>query len=160
MTTMTDADLLALYERTVDELYRYASRLTGGDATMADEIVQETYLALLRKIREGHQETVDVGWLIVSCRHRYLDQLKRDARGRARELRAVGRPHTEDDGGRAVDALADVPADQRAVLVLRYVDEMTVSEVAHTMGRSVHATESLLARARATLRSILAQGVK
>ena len=28
---MTDADLLALYERTVAELYRYASRLTGGD---------------------------------------------------------------------------------------------------------------------------------
>lgn len=37
---------------------------------------------------------------------------------------------------------------------------MTVSEVAHTMGRSVHATESLLARARTTLRSILTQGVK
>lgn len=36
MATMTDADLLALYERTVDELYRYASRLTGGDATLAD----------------------------------------------------------------------------------------------------------------------------
>ena len=160
MTTMTDADLLALYERTVDELYRYASRLTGGDATSADELVQETYLGLLRKIREGHQEAVDVGWLIVSCRHRYLDQLKRDARGRARELRAVGRPVTEDDGGRAVDALANVPADQRAVLVFRYVDEMTVSEVAQAMGRTVHATESLLARARTTLRSILTQGVK
>ena len=44
--------------------------------------------------------------------------------------------------------------------MLRYVDEMTVSEVTHTMGRSVHATESLLARARTTLRSILTQGVK
>ena len=51
MTTMTDADLLALHERTVDELYRYASRLTGGDATLADELVQETYLGLLRRIR-------------------------------------------------------------------------------------------------------------
>ena len=160
MTAMTDADLLALYERTVDELYRYASRLTGGDATSAEELVQETYLGQLRKIREGHQEAVDVGWLIVSCRHRYLDQLKRDARGRARELRAIGRPGTEDGGGRAVDALADVPADQRAVLVFRYVDEMTVSEVAQAMGRTVHATESLLARARTTLRSILTQGVQ
>lgn len=160
MATMTDADLLALYEQTVDELYRYASRLTGGDATSADELVQETYLGLLRRIREGRKEAVDVGWLIVSCRHRYLDQLKRDTRGRARELRAIGRPLMQDDGGRAIDALADVPADQRAVLVLRYVDEMTVSEVAQAMGRTVHATESLLARARTTLRSILTQGVQ
>ena len=50
---MTEDDLLALYERTVNELYRYASRLTGGDRAWADELVQETYLAVLRKIRAG-----------------------------------------------------------------------------------------------------------
>jgi RNA polymerase sigma-70 factor, ECF subfamily len=156
---MTDADLLALYERTVAELYRYASRLTGGDRALADELVQETYLGVLRRIREGHEEVVDTGWLIVNCRHRFLDQLKRDARGRARELRAIGRPPATESGGRAIDALADVPADQRVALVLRYVDDMTVAEVADVMGRTIHATESLLARARITLRSILSEGV-
>jgi RNA polymerase sigma-70 factor (ECF subfamily) len=38
------------------------------------------------------------------------------------------------------------------VLSLRYLDDLTVPEVADALGRSVHATESLLARARRAFR--------
>ena len=48
-------------------------------------------------------------------------------------------------------ALGGVPATQRAALVLRYVDDCTVGQIAETLGRSVRATESLLARARRNL---------
>ena len=41
---------------------------------------------------------------------------------------------------------------------MRYVDEMTVAEIAGTMGRSVHAVESLLARGRDTLRKHMDRG--
>jgi RNA polymerase sigma-70 factor (ECF subfamily) len=109
---MRDEDLLELYERTIDDLFRYASRLTGGDRPMAEELVQDTYLAVLRRIRAGDVVAVDIGWLIVSCRH-------------------------------------------RTALVLRYVDDLPVREVARAMRRSEHATESLLARARASLRAAL-----
>jgi RNA polymerase sigma-70 factor, ECF subfamily len=155
---MTDDDLLALYERTVAELYRYASRLTGGDRAAADELVQDTYLSVLRRIRAGQQEAVDIGWLIVHCRHRFLDELRRDKRSRARERRAVELSPVGDRGGRAIDALTSVADEQRVALVLRYVDDLPVVEVARELGRSVHATESLLARARTSLRSALAQG--
>ena len=40
-----------------------------------------------------------------------------------------------------------LPPDHQAVLSLRYLDDLTVPEVAAALGRSVHATESLLARA-------------
>jgi RNA polymerase sigma-70 factor (ECF subfamily) len=46
------------------------------------------------------------------------------------------------------------------VLVLRYVDDLSVAEVAREMGRSVHATESLLTRARTALRAVVAKGVR
>ena len=39
--------------------------------------------------------------------------------------------------------------------VLRYVDELSVPDVARELGRSVHATESLLVRARAALRDVV-----
>ena len=156
---MTEDDVLALYERTVNELYRYASRLTGGDRAWADELVQETYLAVLRKIRAGDDEAVDIGWLVVRCRHRFLDQLKSERRTRARERRAADSPRVGDSGERAVDALAEVSSEHRAVLVLRYVDDLSVVDVAKAMKRSVHATESLLARARTSLRLVLSQGV-
>jgi RNA polymerase sigma-70 factor (ECF subfamily) len=159
---MTDEEVVALYERSVDTLYRYATRLTGGDQAWADELMQETYLQLVRRLRAGPPLQADTGWLIVSCRHRFLDQLKRDRRRRDRERRDAG-ALAEAAGaagdGPVVDALGLLPADYRAALVLRYVDELSVPEVAREIGRSVHATESLLARARVALRAVMTRAV-
>ena len=52
----------------------------------------------------------------------------------------------------AIALLQQLPHDQRLALALRYVEDLEVAEVASAMGRSVRATESLLARARRTLR--------
>jgi len=157
---MTDDDVLALYERSVDTVYRYATRLTGGDRSWADELVQDTFLQVVRMVREQRAADLDIGWLIVACRHRFIDQLRQQRRRTARELGVAG-PASEPPGdGPAVAALDRLPADQRLVLVLKYVDELSVAEVAHEIGRSVHATESLLARARTALRAIVDQEVQ
>ena len=149
--------VVELYERTLDEVYRYATRLTGGDRPFADEIVQETYLQLLRG--PAPRDGADIGWLIVACRHRFLDALKRDRRRTDRELRALEKPAAAPEpGGEATDALGALPVDYRVVLVLRYVDGLSVSEIATEIGRSRRATESLLARARAALRDRLTKG--
>jgi DNA-directed RNA polymerase specialized sigma24 family protein len=42
--------------------------------------------------------------------------------------------------------------------VLKYVDDLPVADVARELGRSVHATESLLARGRASLRATMTEG--
>ena len=157
---MTDDDVLALYERSVDTVYRYATRLTGGDRSWADELVQETFLQLVRASREGEGASLDVGWLVVTCRHRFIDQLRQQRRRRARELSVATRPSDTPSEGRALAALDLLPADHRLVLVLKYVDEMSVAEVAREIGRSVHATESLLARAREALRVAVDQEVQ
>jgi len=52
----------------------------------------------------------------------------------------------------AIILLKDLSSDQRTALALRYVEDLAVVDVASTMGRSVRATESLLARARRSLR--------
>jgi RNA polymerase sigma-70 factor, ECF subfamily len=45
----------------------------------------------------------------------------------------------------------------RAALTLRYLDGLTVGEVARTLDRTVHATEALLARAKAAFRRTYAR---
>ena len=156
--TLTDADVMALYERTVDELYRYASRLTGNDRAAAEELVQDTYLVLVRQVREGTAQPVDIGWLIVTCRSRFLDGVRSRRRRANREVDFARRAvPSETSHGRAVDALSLLPVAQRAAMVLRYVDDLSVPEVARVLGRSVHATESLLARGRAAIRSQIDQ---
>lgn len=156
-----ERELLALYDRTVDDLYRYASRLAGGDRSLAEELVQETYVGVLRRLRAGERLEVAAGYLIAACRSRFLDELKSTGRRHRREAVAT-RVHTPAAGDPAeaadrlaIDALAALPADQRAALVFRYVDDLPVADVAGLLGRSVHATESLLARARAALRTHL-----
>ena len=49
---------------------------------------------------------------------------------------------------RLLDSLERIPAEHRAVLVLRYVDGCSSREIAEAMGRSPQAVDSLLARAR------------
>lgn len=57
-----------------------------------------------------------------------------------------------DEGDPAVQAALDsLSSRQRAVLLLRYVDDYSVSEVADAMDLSYQATESLLARSRRAL---------
>jgi RNA polymerase sigma-70 factor (ECF subfamily) len=52
----------------------------------------------------------------------------------------------------ATDVLARLGGHHRAALTLRYVDDLAVPQVAELLGRTVHATEALLVRARAAYR--------
>ena len=153
----------ALVRDAIPELYRYAVRLTGGDRALAEDLVQEACLALVREVRAVPTARLEIGWLIVVLRRRYLDHLRRMRRERGRLERGAARSAvdlSEPDWGSvddavALDALGKLSADQRTALVLRYVDDLPVREVAAMLGRSVAATESLLARGRNQLALLL-----
>ncbi len=52
-----------------------------------------------------------------------------------------------------MDILASLPEVQRTALVLQHLDGLAVQEIAEIIGRSMPATESMLARARRSFRS-------
>ena len=143
---------LAFYDATFAEAYRYAGRLCGDDRAAAEDLVQDSYLAVLRRFRDGGEVVLTIGYVVTTIRHRYLDGIRHDSR-EERRLRLIV---TSDDDSTAppptVPALADLPPRERAALVLRYVDDLSVPEVATALQLSVHAAESLLARARTRLR--------
>jgi RNA polymerase sigma-70 factor (ECF subfamily) len=155
-TTSSDAALSEFFEQTVDSLYRYASRLCGSDRATTEDLVQETYVCLLREVRSGRPLDMGPGWLITTCRSRFIDRLRAERRRRTRE---GGAWSTGEQGssvatpGFETSVLAGLTGEQRAALVLRYIDDLPVPEVARLLGKSVHATESLLARARAAARA-------
>src|SRR4051812_3637452 len=70
-------------ERTIADqqgpLIRYATRLLGGDADRARDVVQDTFVKLMAQPAEainGHA----VEWLFTVCRHRALDVLRKEGR--------------------------------------------------------------------------------
>ena len=143
---------LSCYDATVADVHRYATRLTG-DRSRAEDLVQDVYLGLVRRARAGEITEASLGWLQLAVRHRFLDTLRATDREQ-RRLRLVWSTGLTDTTA-PDDPLAGVHLSdrERAALTLRYVDDLPVAEVGHALGMSVRATESLLARARARVRS-------
>ena len=154
---LDSTDLDAFCEHTLDEVYRYALRLTGGHAAQTADLTQDTYAALLRHVEAHPDDPVGLPWLITCCRHRHLDSLRS---WRRRERNQVGgwqpdtlKPEPRDHD--VIEALGRLRPEERLVLVLRHVDGFGVGEIAEMIGRSVPATDSLLRRSRERLRSQL-----
>jgi RNA polymerase sigma-70 factor, ECF subfamily len=150
----------ALYRHALPQVYGYLLPRCGNTA-VAEDLTAETFTAAVAASRAGDIPDLTVAWLVGVARHKLADHWRRVAREEQR-LTAVAdlAPGTTDpwpevlDAGAAYAALARLPVPQRAALTLRYLDGLPVAEVAGYLGRSVHATETLLVRARAALRAI------
>lgn len=154
MSLRDEASFLAFYDSTVVDAYRYASRLVGNDRARTEDLVHDVYVGLLAKVKAGPTHEIGLGWVLVAIRHRFLDCLRRDQR-EERRLRLVWSSDDAHIDASAVDGLlgaAGLSDRERAALTLRYIDDLSVPQVAREMGTSVHAVESLLARARMRVR--------
>lgn len=150
--------LLELYPVALPEVYGYL-RARCGSSSAAEELASETFLSAVRSAKTGTVGEVTVAWLIGIARHKLMDQWRRTAR-EERNLKAVEDltdPYT-DPWDTAIDAhvahavLAELGVHHRSALTLRYLDGLGVPQVASTLGRTVHATEALLVRARTAFR--------
>jgi RNA polymerase sigma-70 factor, ECF subfamily len=150
--------LLQLYDEALPQVYGYLLARCGQRA-LAEDLTAETFLAAVRAEADGGGPTT-VAWLIGTARHKLVDHWRRRER-EERSLRLVdGGSGTEDpwdvelDAFRAQQVLDGLSPQHRAVLTLRYLDDLPVPRVAALMERTVHATEALLVRARTAFRRL------
>lgn len=144
----------------LDDLFRReASTIFGflllrcGSRPLAEDLTGETFLDASRRFAGGRGTEVTPAWLMTVARRRLIDHWRAVAAHDRRVLRLAREaiptePPFSDPDGRVERALDSLPDRQRAALVLRYLDEFSVSEVADALQLSYKATESLLARAR------------
>ncbi len=150
----SEAGLLSFYDDVFDEVYRSAARLVWGDRGAAEDLVQEAFIRLVRSVQAGAVTTVGIGWMVTTIRRIHIDGLRSHDR-EERRLRLVTTTATSvspaEDG--AITSLLDGLSDrERTALILRYVEDLSVADVADVMGTSVRATESLLQRAKRRVR--------
>lgn len=154
---------LALYERALPIVYGYlVSRC--GDRVIAEDLTSETFLACARALEDRSPADLSVPWIVGVARHKLVDHWRKQARD-ARALAVI-----EGDADDAVDpeepfdlsrtgaVLRMLQPDQRAALTLRYVDGLSVPTVADHLGRTIHATEALLMRAKRAFRRAYLDG--
>lgn len=150
--------LLEIYDSALSQIYGYlVSRCR--DRLLAQDLTAETFLAAVTAARLQPTPPITTGWLIGVARHKLADHWRRAERER-RGLRLVHAAGSEIEdpwdveidtvvAHQVLDALG---AHHRAALTLRYLDGLPVVQVAEHLGRTVHATEALLVRARAAFR--------
>ena len=159
------AALVDVYDRALPQVFGYLLTRCGGVA-LAEDLTAETLLAAVDALRRPAPPPVSAAWLVGVARHKLVDHWRRQGR-EERGLRAVAgeEPVSDDpwevelDGLRARATLAQLAPQHRAALTLRYLDDLSVPQVAALLERTVHATEALLVRARAAFRRVyLAEG--
>ena len=165
------------YDTHVDGLYTFVFFRVGRDASLAEDVVQETFaLALSRQADYDESRGSIRSWLTVLSRNVIRDHLR--AHRRSDELQAtweridatlaqtfaamaehalpgevLERAETRDLVHMAV---ANLPEHYRTALTRKYVDGESLETLAGELGISVDATKSLLARARRAFRDTFA----
>jgi len=151
----------AFYTEALPVVYGYFLRRTGGVPSVAEDLTQETFLSAVRQIGKGTRVDAPMPWLIGIARHRLVDHYRAAAEERRYRPIDIDTFDVADDRDeftvvldrqQAIAALDALPASQRLAISLRYLDGLSVPEIAAAISKSVHAVESLLARGRAAFK--------
>jgi len=160
-----EAAVRAMVARKLPRLLALANRMLG-DAAEAEDVAQETFVRVWKHAR---------GWRIGRARFdtwlfRVALNLCYDRLRRRRETPVADPPERIDPaagadetmsarerGRRIAQAVASLPPRQREAIVLTYDRDLSNIGAAAVMGIGLEALESLLARARRTLKSQLTE---
>ncbi|MDP2817737.1 MAG: RNA polymerase sigma factor [Polaromonas sp.] len=147
----------------IPSLRRYARALTG-DAWLADDLVQDTLERACSKWRLWTVGSDLRAWLFTLMHNIFVNQVRsavrRAAAGTLVDLDDVADALVAEDNGTAQSldlqrCLLRLPDDQRAVLLLVSLEDLSYAEVATITGVPVGTVMSRLSRARVRLRELM-----
>jgi RNA polymerase sigma factor (sigma-70 family) len=146
-----------LYRRYVKDVYHYALALLRNPAD-AEDVTQTTFLNAYRAYQRGIEIEKPHNWLIKIAHNVARTRYARASR-RVKEVpledhvEQLAVPETEQpDVVGVLRALGRLPFNQRAALVMRELEGRSYAEIADTLGVSMSAVETLIFRARKSLR--------
>lgn len=152
-------EIVSRYYRPV---YRVTLRMTGGHADTED-IAQDAFLKLWQNPGQVREAGALKGWLMRVAANAAIDRSRRRVHSDLESEPDIPDPAMPADAGlarrsaaREVERrIARLPERQRLALTLVYYEGLSNIEAAAVMEASIEAVESLLARARRTLRDSL-----
>lgn len=164
-----------LVERYQTKIYNLALRMCGNEDDAFD-LAQESFLRAWRNLGSFQFESAFSTWLFRLCSNICLDFLRAkkrraavsltmtDDEGEENQLEIPDPGKTPEEAVFAAEdrelltrALNELPADQREILTLRAIDDLSYSEIARILNLQEGTVKSRLSRARTALRKKLLQ---
>lgn len=151
-------------------VYGFVFARVGGDEPAAQDLLQETLIEALRSAPTFRGDASLRTWVCAIARRRLARHYEAERRHAVAEsglalLGGIGGPAASAGGRDEVErrdeivrALGLLPAVHRQVLVMKYLDDLSVSQIADELDRSPVQVQSLLQRARDGLRRALEGG--
>jgi RNA polymerase sigma factor (sigma-70 family) len=161
-----------LYRRHELRVWRYLERNVRNRAT-SDELLQEVWFAVAREAPRYQHSARFTTWLFAIAHHRMIDWVRANRRhvsldelGSEPETlvpRLISDPKdgpvaaamTRDQAGALLEALSQLPNEQREAFLLQVEGDLTVEEIASITTASFETTKSRLRYARTKLRDLL-----
>jgi RNA polymerase sigma-70 factor (ECF subfamily) len=156
-------------------LYSLVLEQVGRDEAVAEDLVQEVFLAALGSLDKFRGDSQLYTWLRSIALHKINDFYRRQAREpkprkSSPDFNAIQLEQLWDDEPATFtkieyeeirqsvhQALVGLPQDYQEVLVLKYLKDMPVLAISQVMGRSPKSVEGLLSRARKAMRTNLSE---
>jgi len=147
---ISEVTLDALYDQHARSMYRYALAVLGS-ADDAEDAVSEVFVRVARDMKRLRRIGNLKSYLLVATRHAAFGILRSKRR---REVlheaicaefathASVALEDTAVDPVAMCEAFAQLPVDQREVLVLKVFDELSLREIAETVGTSINTVSS------------------
>ena len=155
----------ALYDAHVDRVFRLVYRL-AGDRDRAEDYTQDTFIRVFAKLADFRGESALSTWICSIAVSVALNGLRKVKRLRNREVElevvepalpgATRRAAEPDLKARLAQAIDDLPEGYRTVFVMHDVEGYTHEEIGQTLGVQSGTSKAQLFRARAKLRTALA----
>jgi RNA polymerase sigma-70 factor (ECF subfamily) len=155
------AVLVKRYERPV----RAVALDVLGDYHLAADVSQEAFVSAYEKLAGLRKPKAFGPWLMTITRRCALESLRRRPKETLLETKiitVIERPNgqLDQDKQRLLAALSKLPKSEKQVVVLRYLGENNVKDVADIVGRSIGTVTKQLSRAHKHLRKILERSEK
>lgn len=157
-TAPPTADIEQLYRESRQVLTAYFQR-RHRSAHTAEDLLQETFLRLMRRLNQCHKAASPRGYLFGIARHVSLDTWRRakPTTGDETVIASIPAPQPDRRLTEAREVIASLPPLQREILDLRFQHDLSYAEIAEALRIPVGTVRSRLHNAIALLRQQLEQ---
>ncbi|HEY6620827.1 MAG TPA: RNA polymerase sigma factor [Steroidobacteraceae bacterium] len=164
-----------LYRRHESRVFRYLQRSVKSEAT-ANDLMQEVWFAVVRGAANYQPTAKFTTWLFTIAHNRTIDMIRANRRLQSLDagddadpeasrplerlaieakLEPLAQVQSQDEAAALLNAIEQLPAEQRAAFLLQAEGDLSVEEIADVTGSNFETVKSRLRYARAKLRQLL-----